>query len=140
MSSEKITMFAYLSERVPTDVHFVLNKFGKYRKARDSRELEEQIKHFVRNYGENGLKSLAEIHPDRELIETTCKNCEIKDKEMSNFSLNKGMQDTFLSQQTAFYNAIGENGKEERIVQKMAINGVLIGGFVLMGVALMLKK
>ena len=60
-----MTMYKYLSEKVPSDCHYVLNKFGSY-------------------------------------------------------------------------NATGN--EEEKIVNKMAINSVVIGGFVLMGVALIIKK
>ena len=138
MSSERITMYKYLAERVPADVHFTLNKYDSYRKARNSEELESQIKHFVRNYGEKGLNSLAEIHPDRELLEGICNSCSSKDKEIHNLTINRDLHSNFLGQQqSAYYNAVGE---QDRMVNKMAINSVIIGGFVLMGVALMLKK
>ena len=39
-----MTMYKYLSEKVPSDCHYVLNKFGSYNKARNSKELENQIK------------------------------------------------------------------------------------------------
>jgi hypothetical protein len=139
MSSERITMFKYLAERVPADVHFTLNKYDSYRKARNTEELESQIKHFVRNYGEKGLNSLAEIHPDRELLEGICHSCSSKDKEIHSLTMNNDLHSNFLGQQqSAYFNAMGDS--ENRVVNKMAINSIIIGGFVLMGVALMLKK
>jgi len=40
-----------------------------------------------------------------------------------------------------YFNAIGQaKADEEKIVNKMTINSIIVGGFVLMGIALMLKK
>lgn len=146
--SGRITMYGYLAERVPSDVHFVLNKYGKYRKSRNAEELTHQIKDFVRTNGENGLRALAEIHPDRSLIEMDCDSCKTKDKEIdtlvaekkdiySNFTMNSPMNNPM------YYNAIGggqdKSSNDDRLINKMSINAIIVGGFVLMGVALMLK-
>ena len=140
MAKSKITMYKYLSEQVPSDVHFVLNKYGSYRKARNSKELEGQIKHFVRSFGSNGLESLAEIHPDRELIQITCNTCKEKDSMINNLKSGKELRETILNEKNMYFNATGNQEKEEKIVNKMTINSIVVGGFVLMGIALMLKK
>lgn len=136
---EKLTMYSYLAEKVPSDCHYVLNKFSSYRKARNSKELENQIKHFVRNGGANALQSLAEIHPDRELLELSCTNCKTKETKILELTSTKELKNTILADRNTFYNATGVNS-EEKMVNKMAINSVVIGGFVLMGIALMIKK
>jgi hypothetical protein len=140
MAKSKTTMYKYLSEKVPSDVHFVLNKYGSYRKARNSKELEGQIKHFVRNFGANGLQSLAEIHPDRELIEISCHSCKAKDSKIQELQSSKDLRETILNEKNMYFNATGNQEKEEKIVNKMTINSIVVGGFVLMGIALMLKK
>jgi hypothetical protein len=138
----KTTMYRYLAERVPADVHFVLNKYSRYDKARNPDELEYQIKDFVNNYGDNGLKAIAEIHPDRDLIELSCVSCKSKDDAISQLQNQNTLVDSLASQ--SYFNAIGntqsDSISEERVVNKMAVNTAVIGGFVLMGIALMLKK
>lgn len=137
--STPMTMYKYLSEKVPSDCHYVLNKFSSYRKARNSKELENQIKHFVRNGGANALQSIAEIHPDRELLEGSCTNCKVKETKILELSTTKDLKETILNDRNTFYNASGNN-QDEKIVNKMALNTVVVGGFLLMGIALMIKK
>ena len=116
-----------------------MNKYDSYRKARNTEELESQIKHFVRTFGDKGLNSLAEIHPDRELIQGTCTSCAIKEKEINNLSINRDIHSNFMGQQqNAYYNAVGET--EKKVINKMTLNSIIIGGFLLMGIALIIKK
>jgi len=71
----KYTMYDYIAERSPADSHILINKFGKYRRARNPEELAGQLKDFVRTFGDKGLIELAKIHPDRDLIELECRGC-----------------------------------------------------------------
>lgn len=137
--TQKLTMFSYLAEKVPSDVHFVINKFSNYQKAKSSRELENQIKHFVRNGGANALQQLAEIHPDRELIQISCRECKVKESKILEISNSRELKETILNDRNMYYNASGNEGNET-IVNKITMNTVVVGGFVLMGIALMLKK
>tara|TARA_Y100000592_G_scaffold101114_1_gene185616 strand:+ start:11555 stop:11995 length:441 start_codon:yes stop_codon:yes gene_type:complete len=137
--TQKLTMYSYLAEKVPSDVHFVLNKYSNYQKARSSRELENQIKHFVRNGGANALQRLAEIHPDRELIQISCQECKVKESKILEISNSRELKETILNDRNMYYNASGSENNE-RMINKMTINSVIVGGFVLMGIALMLKK
>jgi hypothetical protein len=63
-----VNFYDYLAERVPSDAHFLINRYGSYRKARTPKEMSSQLKDFVNKYKGNALKELATIHPDRELI------------------------------------------------------------------------
>jgi hypothetical protein len=130
---EKITIYDYVASVSPAEAHFLINKFGSYRKARDERELAYQLKTFVREFGENGLRELAKIHPDRELIEIECRECEIKDKEKSNF-----VQPTLTHSPLPHYsNMSGEDkGSESKIDGKL----IVLGAFVIMAVALIMEK
>lgn len=140
--SSPMTMFKYLSEKVPSDCHYVLNKFGSYNKANNSNELENQIKHFVRNGGSNALQSLAEIHPDRTLLEGGCTNCKVKETKILELTSTKELKDTILNDRNTFYNASGYDNlaPNDKVINKMALNSIIVGGFVLMGVALIIKK
>jgi len=135
--SENITMYEYLASSVPADAHFVMNKYGRYRKARDERELEYQLKNFVRTFGEKGLRALAEIHPDRNLLELDCENCKVKDEDYTNLLNNWNFQS---QAQPSYYNASGSNPQSELMAQKLNTSMIVMGGFILMGVALMFAK
>ena len=137
--TQKLTMYSYLAEKVPSDVHFVLNKFSNYQKAKSSRELENQIKHFVRNGGANALQQLAEIHPDRELIQISCQECRVKESKILEISNSRELKETILNDRNMYYNASGVENSE-RMINKMTINSVVVGGFILMGIALIIKK
>lgn len=143
-STKRTTMFSYIADKVPADAHFVLNKYSTYPKANNSRELEEQLKHFVNKHGANGLMALAEIHPDRELIESTCTSCAKKDKEIAEMGVvATNLKRDYAMSEPRYYNATGENGgniDHDKLINKMTINSVVVGGFVLLGIALMLKK
>ena len=135
----KITIYDYIAERVPSDAHFLINKYGKYRKARDSRELSYQLKDFIRTFGEKGLNELAKIHPDKHLLQLNCDSCE-KNKRL----LEEEKKSYFNAQRMFGFNAKGgnENDKKdntEKVVGRVNANMLVMTGFVLMGVALIVK-
>jgi len=122
-----------LASNVPADAHFTINKFGNYRKARSPQELEYQLKNFVKQYGENGLNALAEIHPDKKLLELNCDSCNSK----SNFSNYNGRE--HLEQMPSrFHNA---NGIDQATKQQINLSQALIfGGMALVGVAIIMRR
>lgn len=78
MSSKKITLCDYLAEQVPNKAYEVLQDSGlDFPKPRNKRELAAMLKKFVAIDRELALKSLARIHPDRELLENLDR--EVKD-------------------------------------------------------------
>jgi len=138
----KITIYSYLASRVPSDAHYVINKYGKYRRARNERELEYQLKDFVKTFGDNGLKELANIHPDRHLLELHCAKCSNADKK------NNDMTSLLEAQSKMMLNASGNNNgapaappadNSDKIVGKINNNMLITGGFVIMAVALLIK-
>tara|TARA_R110002020_G_scaffold65554_1_gene173100 strand:+ start:11290 stop:11823 length:534 start_codon:yes stop_codon:yes gene_type:complete len=143
--SPKITIYSYLASRVPSDAHYVINKYGKYRRARNARELEYQLKDFVKTFGDNGLKELANIHPDRHLLELHCAKCSNADKK------NNDMSSLLEAQSKMMLNASGNNNgapsptpaptadNTDKIVGKINSNMLITGGFVIMAVALLIK-
>lgn len=140
---EKITLYKYLANRVPAEAHMTINRYGNYRKARSAGELEFQLKDFVKKFGDRGLLALAEIHPDRPIIEAECTSCSQKDKEIGTLVALTKEKPESKDSNNEFLNAVGDlknEMKQERMVKSINTNMILIGGFVLMGVALMLKK
>jgi len=131
---KKITLYRYLATNVPSDSHFILNKFGSYQKAKNIDELENQLKSFVNTYGSNGLKALSEIHPDRELIENDCQTCIGKEEVIKSLKKDKEKE-----KEQFFYNATG-SGDDDKIVSKISNNMFIVGGFVVLAVALLIKQ
>jgi hypothetical protein len=130
----KITLYDYLASRVPADAHFTINKYGKYRRARNERELSYQLRDFVRTFGEKGLIELAQIHPDKKLLDIHLDNCNC---EKCFEKRSKEMMSNFAGQN--MFNANGNPpapAKENDSSSKILI----LGGFVLMGLALIMKK
>lgn len=125
----KTNMYRYIAERNPMDAHLLINQYGKYRRARGVRELESQIKHFVRSNQSIALKELAKIHPDRELIveefEST-KPQEVKEE-------YKNVEGASL---TTAPNNISQDKAETINMSKIMI----WSGFVLLGMAIIMRK
>lgn len=140
----KITIYSYLANRAPSEAHYIINKYGKYRRARNERELEYQLKDFVKTFGDNGLKELANIHPDRHLLELHCAKCSNTDKK------NNDMSSLLEAQSKMMLNASGNNNgapaavapadNTDKIVSKVNNNMLIMGGFVIMAVALIIRK
>jgi len=135
---KKISFYEYLATNVPSDAHFVINRFGSYRRARNPQELEGQLKNFVKVYGENGLNALAEIHPDKKLLELNCEVC--KDKNFSNFNTNGAVQyENGLPNR--FINANGESAVDKLRADQIRMSQYLIfGGMTLVALAIILRK
>tara|TARA_R110000751_G_scaffold305047_1_gene421058 strand:+ start:250 stop:765 length:516 start_codon:yes stop_codon:yes gene_type:complete len=136
----RITIYSYLANRAPSESHYVINKYGKYRRARNEKELEYQLKNFVKNFGDNGLKELANIHPDRDLLELHCDKCSNTDKK------NNDMTSLIEAQSKMMLNVSGNNNgtnppadNTDKIVSKVNNNLLITGGFVIMAVALLIK-
>lgn len=134
--NRSLTIYEYIARRVPADAHFTINKFGKYRRARNTRELEGQLKNFVRTFGDNGLKEIAKIHPDRSLVEIECRNCK---EHKDNFNSPPPPPPPPPKPETKiiYRNLLGD----ERDIQRQNTTQLIVfGGFLLMAVALIYKK
>ena len=132
-NKDKITLYEYLASSVPSDAHFVINKYGNYRRARDKRELEYQLKNFVKQFGENGLNALAEIHPDKQLLQMNCEGCKTKQapKGTNKFANASGTQTQVETDAKA---------KELRADQIKNSQILIFVGMILMAFAIMIKK
>jgi hypothetical protein len=128
----KITLFDYLASSVPSKVFNVINRNNDYRMPNSQRELTAQIKDFVKKNGESGIKDLASIHPDKDLINSNC-DCKKEDKTA------KVDSNTMVLQKQDNYSDF--SGKE--FVEKFKTintNMVILGAFVLLGVAYIVKS
>ena len=127
MPKPTYTMYDYIAERSPADSHFLINKFGKYRRARNPQELAYQLKDFVRTFGDKGLRELAKIHPDRELIEIECRGCEENRRKKPE-----------VKEKIIYSNADGNSGNNNT---KDTDGKLLVfGGLLFVALAIMVKK
>lgn len=122
----RITIYDYIASSVPNDAYVVMAKYGNITKAKDEKELVGQLKEFVRKNGSNGLMALAEIHPDKELIEQL-------------------LSENRKEDESKYANANGTTQNPTRITdeQKETINlskMMIYGSFLLIGLALVIKK
>tara|TARA_R110000824_G_scaffold32247_14_gene104315 strand:- start:3613 stop:3930 length:318 start_codon:yes stop_codon:yes gene_type:complete len=104
--------------------------------ARNPKELEYQLKNFVKKFGENGLNALAEIHPDKNLLEVNCNSC----KSSSNFS---GNDEELTVMPSRFLNANGSNVAVEEKLREQQISlsqAIIFGSMALIAVAIIMKR
>jgi hypothetical protein len=123
-NNKKITIFQYIASSVPNDAYVMLNKYGKYERAKDERELVGQLKQFVRENGSMGLMAMANIHPDKDLILQAVE--EDKKEEIKNFSNADGTSTPNIPKET-----------QETINMSRLM---IYGSFLLIGLALVMKK
>ena len=119
-----ITIYEYYAYSCPQEAYDLLSKDGGYQRPQSPDELESQLKDYVNKNGEKGLKALAEIHPDKDLIKSVCECSKNKVEKKENFSNASGNTNIPYSQ------------AEQVNLAKMMI----FGGFILVGIALIMKK
>ena len=138
-----ITLYDYLASSVPTKVFDIINAKNTYRQPQSQRELTNQLKDFVKKNGESALIDLAKIHPDKDLINSDCEKCKSAelDKKVE-IKEPKEIKET----QIVYSNFNGEtksntDGKEMiDKIKTINTNMVILGAFVLLGVAYLVKK
>jgi hypothetical protein len=117
----KVTIYDYLATNVPSDAFEVISEGSNMPKPKNSHELSAQIKTYVTKNGETGLLRLAEIHPDRELIEAISVK-ENKENKTDNFSNLSGN--------------LSDKDKEYVNTTKL----LMVGGFILVSLAIIMTK
>lgn len=98
MKNRKVTICDYLAEKVPNAAYEVLMDSGlDFPKPRNKKELAMMLKKFVAIDREIALKSLARIHPDRELLESLDREVKDADFEIKQASqmFGKNVRNTF---------------------------------------------
>jgi hypothetical protein len=122
---KKITIYEYFAHNCPADSYNVISKDGDYRRPQSTEELEGQLKDYVNKNGEKGLLALAKVHPDSELVKMVC-DCQTKKTETKE----------------KFSNANGGNSNipDAQAEQINLAKMMIFGGFILVGIALIMKK
>ena len=128
----KISLFDYLASSVPSKVFNVINRNNDYRMPNSQQELTAQIKDFVKKNGESGIKDLASIHPDKDLINS---NCECKNV---NTTAKVDSSTMVLQKQDNYSDFSGKEFVEK--FKTINTNMVILGAFVLLGVAYIVKS
>jgi hypothetical protein len=119
-----ITIYEYYAYSCPQEAYDLLSKDGGYQRPQTPDELESQLKDYVNKNGEKGLKALAEIHPDKDLIKSVCECSKSKVEKKENFS-----------------NASGNTNIQDSQAEQINLAKMMIfGGFILVGIALIMKK
>ena len=119
-----ITIYEYYAYSCPQESFDLLSKEGGYSRPQTPDELESQLKDYVNKNGEKGLKALAEIHPDKDLIKSVCECSKNKVEKKENFS-----------------NASGNTNIQDSQAEQINLAKMMIfGGFILVGIALIMKK
>ena len=62
-----MNVYEYVADNNPREANYMLSGYG-YKKTQSKREISENLKSLVRKNKKEGLKDLADIHPDKELI------------------------------------------------------------------------
>jgi len=118
----KVTLYDYLATNVPSDAFELISEGTSMSKPKNSHELSVQIKRYVTKNGETGLLRLAEIHPDRELIEAISIKPIKEESKKDNFSNLSGN--------------LSNEDKEYVNTTKL----LMVGGFILVGLAIIMTK
>ena len=143
----RISLYEYLAYNVPADAYALIQEYGTYPRPTDPEELVEQLKHFVRKNGQEGIKLLGEIHPDKDLFSNSkeCKECKVKEIENNVLKDNlKELQTEKKIQEIAYRNLSGNynvsTGTTNVNSQSVNSNMIIMSAFILLGVAYLLKK
>jgi len=62
-----MNVYEYIASNNPKEANYMLSGYG-YKKTLSKREISENLKELVRKNKKEGLKDLADIHPDKDLI------------------------------------------------------------------------
>lgn len=152
-------IYTYISMNNPDAVNGILAAYG-YPRGKTVSEVEETLKRFVREKRKAALMEIAEIHPDRDLIqESISQSSHLLNYDGSGYNpmLQDLRTDTYWSKNARhrpiepnfFYNANAQNNtqemqpeatKSEPSVSVSLKHLILLGGFLFIGYAIMKAK
>ena len=97
-----MNVYEYIASNNPKEANYMLSGYG-YKKTQSKREISENLKALVRKNKEEGLKDLADIHPDKDLILSLIEDkVTVSANEQMNFAGMSG-QDMVQNLQTNTY-------------------------------------
>jgi len=148
-------IYTYISMNNPDAVNGILSAYG-YKRGATTTQVEDTLKQFVREKRKVALMELAEIHPDRELIEESI----MQSSPVLNFDgrggYNPMLQDlrtnTYFNKNAKhrpiapnfFYNAEGEEKRDQPQKEEgftVNLNHLLLlGGFLFVGYSILKSK
>ena len=141
-----MTVYDYCAIKNPSGTAKVISSFGM-RPAREKRELSKQICYLAKRNGGEVLRRITLIHPDRALFEHERK---LKEKKLSaasreaveqvRYGLPEKSDKDFEKERLA-------QQERERLMQKsesesklLSQNNLIIGGVLILGLAIIMKK
>ena len=81
--AKAVTLYDYIASCNPEKTYELISQYGTYPKPQTPEELAAYVKDYVRKNGQEAIKQIALIHPDRELIIDSheCDECTFKENE-----------------------------------------------------------
>jgi len=87
-----MNVYEYIADNNPREANYLLSGYG-YKKTTSKKEISENLKALVRKNKEDGLKDLADIHPDKDLILSLVEDkVTVSSNEQMNFAGVSGQQ------------------------------------------------
>jgi len=87
-----MNVYEYIADNNPREANYLLSGYG-YQKTTSKREISDNLKALVRKHKEDGLKDLADIHPDKDLILSLVEDkVTVSSNEQMNFSGVSGQE------------------------------------------------
>mgnify|MGYP001289535722 CR=1 FL=1 len=137
-----MTVYDYCAIKNPSGTAKVIASFGM-RPVKDKRELAEQLKFLAKRNGGEVLRRIVLIHPDRSLFEHERKLKAEKEQKMLSAS---GPETTTTKELTEREkeNLVqadkDRESKKEHDSKILTQNNMIIGGVVILGLAIIMKK
>ena len=139
-----ITIYDYVASKNPKGAAKVISSFGMNPVRTNARELGKQLGYCAKRNGGEVLRRIVLIHPDRQLFDFERKQIEEKkEKEMSNAS-GCGCSNATGNEPTV----IGGSDLEKEMLKLnsekdsklLTQNNLVIGGIIVLGLAIIMKK
>jgi F420-0:gamma-glutamyl ligase len=141
-----MTIYDYCAHKNPQGTAKVIASYGMRPVRSNPRDLSNQIKYCAKKHGGDVLKKLVLVHPDRELFEFERKQmiksnasgcgCSNADGDNSN-KAEQLVSPSPPSEVVEVEKIRASNEKESKLLSQ---NNLIIGGIIVLGLALIMKK
>lgn len=141
-----MTIYDYCAHKNPQGTAKVIASYGMRPVRTNARDLSSQIKYCAKQHGGDVLKKLILVHPDRELFEFERQLlvAKEKEKEMSGASgcgcSNASGDESKQSADVEIKRLQESREKSESDSKLLSQNNLIIGGVIVLGLALIMKK
>ena len=137
-----MTIYDYVAYKKPQGAAKVIESFGMRAVRSNPRDLSNQLKFVAKKHGGEALRRIVKVHPDRELFE-------FERKQMSNASgcgcsnadgNSKNTAQELVSPTNEVVEVEKIRASNEKESKLLSQNNLIIGGMVVLGLAIIMKK